>query len=723
MTFGLSSNTKAILLLTAPLIAGRSRDDASVKPLGAGEYRRLARWLRESQREPADLLNPEAREIVNDRSIDLDPERLERLLGRGLLLAQAVERWRTRAIWVLSRADAGYPRRLKQRLRGDAPPVLYGCGDAGTLGTGGLAVVGSRDVHEALIEYTENAGRLAASAGCGLVSGGARGVDRAAMRGALESGGRVVGVLADGLEKAAMLREHREALRERRLVLVSPYDPAARFQVGHAMRRNKLIYALADAALVVNSDYGKGGTWTGAIEQLDKLKLVPVYVRANGEMGKGLAGLRERGAIPWPEPETPEALKRILDAAPRVEYGAPAQQALSMDAREAPASSEDVRQAEPAAPVSTPETAAVAGATPADVLFATVRELIERMDGLRTEDTVADTLAVTTKQAGDWLVRFAEEKIGGLFKGANVDRTEAEIVDILQVSRKQVRACLKRLVENGVLDKLARPVRYRSESSVGALLQLTELKTKGSDMRIEDSEGKAVNNLDDWETLIRPEHWQPGRGRSAYSLAEFIIKQNGADALRKRVATVLGEPVVFDKGVPEHEVRFDRYGKGRFHDLGIFGKADSGKSLFVGVEAKVDECFGEYVSVEMSKAKQIRNDGTRTHLPERIRELCARFGPGITEESDDIPYPLLYSAAGTVDGDADLSVFYVVVFRTYAYDADKGKRNHEDYRRFVERAGGEPIQTGDDGAEAHVLTVGGKQLHAIHEYVNLDRSR
>ena len=321
MTFEPSPNTRAILLLTAPLIAGRGRDEASVKPLGAGEYRRLARRLRELQRQPADLLEPGADGIVNDFWTGLDPERLQRLLGRGFLLAQAVERWRTRAIWVLSRADAGYPRRLKQRLREDAPPVLYGCGDAGILGAGGLAVVGSRNVHEALIEYAERVGRLAASAGRGLVSGGARGVDRAAMHGALDSGGRVVGVLADSLEKAAMLREHRAALMDGRLALICPYDPAARFQVGHAMQRNKLIYALSDAALVVNSDYGKGGAWSGAIEQLDKLKLAPVYVRANGEMGRGLEALRERGALPWPAPETPEALERILDAAPEVECG------------------------------------------------------------------------------------------------------------------------------------------------------------------------------------------------------------------------------------------------------------------------------------------------------------------------------------------------------------------------------------------------------------------
>ena len=44
-------------------------------------------------------------------------------------------------------------------------------------------------------------------------------------------------------------------------------------------------------------DYKKGGTWTGAIEQLDKLRLVPIYVRSDGDGGKGLDALRERGAL------------------------------------------------------------------------------------------------------------------------------------------------------------------------------------------------------------------------------------------------------------------------------------------------------------------------------------------------------------------------------------------------------------------------------------------
>ena len=133
------------------------------------------------------------------------------------------------------------------------------------------------------------------------------------MRGALEAGGKVTGVLADSLEKASMNREHRRLLLDGQLVLVSPYDPGAGFNVGHAMQRNKLIYALADASLVVSSDVNKGGTWAGAVEQLEKLKLVPVYVRSTGHPSEGLEALRSKGAVPWPNPQEPDALDGVFD--------------------------------------------------------------------------------------------------------------------------------------------------------------------------------------------------------------------------------------------------------------------------------------------------------------------------------------------------------------------------------------------------------------------------
>lgn len=407
MSNSLSANTQAILLLTAPLIAGRR--DSSSDLLKPGEYKRLARFLRDKQREPADLLAPDARGMLAECQQLIGGDRLKRLLARGFLLSQAVERWQTRAIWVVSRADAEYPRRLKGRLKEDAPPVLYGCGDAAILDTGGLAVVGSRDANDKLVEYTEGIGRLTARAKRTLVSGGARGVDQAGMRGALEAGGKVAGVLADSLEKMALNREHRNLLMDGQLVLVSPYDPSAGFNVGNAMQRNKMIYALADAALVVNSDYEKGGTWAGAVEQLEKLHLVPIYIRSNGETGKGLEALGRKGALPWPNPDSAEAFAAALAVQAPSEI--PNQEQLSLaTARES--------TPEYAVPVETPEAGTrIAPATAsvsissAEELFAKVTSLLERMDTPKTDAEVATELNVSKSQAKEWLQRLVKEGV------------------------------------------------------------------------------------------------------------------------------------------------------------------------------------------------------------------------------------------------------------------------------------------------------------------------
>ncbi len=310
MNTQVSDNTKAILLLTAPLLL--SKGEIGVKPLSTSEYNKLSRCLAETKQEPGDLLGPSWRNSFDEFQIGLDVERIGSLLERGFLLSQAIERWQARSIWVVSRADAEYPQRLRARLRASAPPILYGCGDMELLDGGGLAIVGSRNVSEELLCRTEDVGRLAAESECAVISGAARGVDRAAMSGALNAQGTTIGVLSSDLERASINRDHREILMDGHLVLVSPYDPKTRFIVGYAMQRNKLIYALADAALVMESDYKKGGTWAGAAEQLDKLRYVQVYTRSEGDTSPGLKGLIRKGALEWPNPRTPDEFRAAL---------------------------------------------------------------------------------------------------------------------------------------------------------------------------------------------------------------------------------------------------------------------------------------------------------------------------------------------------------------------------------------------------------------------------
>ncbi len=408
----LTPNTQAILLLTAPLIIGRGESDCDL--LSLGEYNRLALILRQKQKQPADLLAPDSKELIEVCAQTLGQARLNALLGRGFLLSQAVERWSARAIWVISRADSRYPQRLKSRLKEAAPPLLYGCGNIALLENGGLAVIGSREVNDELIDFTENVGRLSAEAHHSIVSGGAKGIDRAAMQGALKAGGNVAGVMADSLEQAALARGNREALMNGRLILISPYDPAVGFNVGHAMQRNKVIYALSDAALVVTSEFEKGGTWAGAIEQLDRLHLVPVFVHNIANAGKGNSALLQRGGKPWPNPQSGKALGLTLVAAAESIASELKQVSLPLTLRETPPAYDVVSPAKPIeSEEKNPDKPMVETKPSAEVeLLSMVREILRReLVEARTEDEVTSLLAVTKQQTKVWLVRLVEEDV------------------------------------------------------------------------------------------------------------------------------------------------------------------------------------------------------------------------------------------------------------------------------------------------------------------------
>ena len=284
-----SGNSDAVLLLTAHLSGS---DDSGAKPLTTEEWGAFASWLEKQNATPEHLLE-NADEVLGGRS---DPrgttERIKRLLDRGSALGLAKDRWAQAGLWWLTSADEDYPARLKKRLGQASPAVLYGCGCRTLLcsmGYRGIAVVGSRAASDRDLSWTRLFGEAVADEGYSVVSGGAKGIDQAAMFGALDRGGTVVGILADSLLRASSSKMYRSYLRSQNLVLVSPFNPEAGFTVGRAMQRNKYIYCLSDRALVVHSGI-KGGTWEGAIENM-KRQWVPIWVRQDSDDSPGNAAL------------------------------------------------------------------------------------------------------------------------------------------------------------------------------------------------------------------------------------------------------------------------------------------------------------------------------------------------------------------------------------------------------------------------------------------------
>lgn len=302
----ITDTTKAALLLTSRMV------DSPAKPLTPTEWAALITRLADAGLGPADVFNLEFDPV---RNLSYDEERSGRLRTRlegATALAFGLESLLQMGIWVVATGDDSYPDRLVKGLGPVAPPVLFGAGPAELLQSGGIGVVGSRDVSSVGAEFAAEVAHAAADAGLSLVSGGARGVDQIAMNAAAVRG-CVVGVLADSLQARIRKANVRALLADDRACLVTPYHPTSGFSVGTAMGRNKLIYGLADLTVVVASASGSGGTWSGATEALSKGCGAVAVWRGPGE-GEGNADLENLGAVPVKDVDDVIALVMARDS-------------------------------------------------------------------------------------------------------------------------------------------------------------------------------------------------------------------------------------------------------------------------------------------------------------------------------------------------------------------------------------------------------------------------
>ncbi len=415
----LSRDAKVILLLCGYLGPGEN-----FQPLGLREYNQVARWLREKELRPADLLSPGQLPVLADE-IKIPEPRLAALMQRGVKLGFALEKWNQSGIWILCRSDSDYPARYRRHLKEQAPPVIFGAGSRSLLPGGGLAIVGSRNVDRAGETFARDTAAQCAASGMPVISGGARGVDLTAMKGALDSGGTVVGVLADHLLRNSVDHRFRESLADGRLLLISPYNPESRFLVGNAMGRNKLIYALADYGLVVSSAYGKGGTWTGAVEELRRESGRPVFVRSSGKVPSGNLKLLEKGAVPFPDISSGRLTPELLRQASRPRRLAAREGELPLFPRE-PAVR---REKEPAL---IRESTGAFAANPAPGNFQEKKEYASIYDAV----------------------------LPVILSALDQPASGADLAGRLDVAKGQLNTWLKRAVSEGRIRKLTGPVRY-----------------------------------------------------------------------------------------------------------------------------------------------------------------------------------------------------------------------------------------------------------------------
>lgn len=273
------------------------KKDSLIKPLSLGEWNQLLDNIIKMKCEPGIILKQDLNILKEMKYPDTYVKRIRDLVSRGGAVAFELDELERKGIQVVTLFDSDYPVLIKRRLKRKMPPILYYAGDIELSKKIGIAVVGSRNVDKDGIEFTKELVRKASKEKLVIYSGGAKGVDTISEETAIQCGSAVVSFVADSLLSRIKRKDTIDCMMKGRLLLISDVKPDVGFSAARAMNRNKLIYASSYGAFVIESDYNKGGTWTGAVETM-KNNWTNVFVWENKKCS-GNGKLIEKGGIPY----------------------------------------------------------------------------------------------------------------------------------------------------------------------------------------------------------------------------------------------------------------------------------------------------------------------------------------------------------------------------------------------------------------------------------------
>ncbi|MDP4117869.1 MAG: DNA-processing protein DprA [Bacillota bacterium] len=173
-----------------------------------------------------------------------------------------------RKIDIIGRGSAYYPKNLRQKLGNIAPPILYVIGNENLVLKRAISVVGPRNIYMRDKEYAEKIGFLCAKEKLVLVSGGADGVDSIAQNSVLKNGGESVTYLPQGFDKSYFVKNHKKYIDDGSLLCLCACRPDSIFTGAAALVRNKYIHSHGELSVVVRAEYKRGGSWSGAIDNI-----------------------------------------------------------------------------------------------------------------------------------------------------------------------------------------------------------------------------------------------------------------------------------------------------------------------------------------------------------------------------------------------------------------------------------------------------------------------
>ncbi len=254
--------------------------------------KKLRALMRHFDNDPAAVLNADAETLRQVPGIGPKIAQIIRDI-RLIDVENAIPGWQAAGVTLLPLQDSRYPERL--RPLDDAPPTLFVIGHGNLNHTRAAAVVGTRRPSPDSEALARQIALRLASRGCVVVSGLALGVDRAAHVGALDvPDGETLAVLGSGVLN--VFPEANDALAEQiiqRGALLSEVHPQAQANRASLVARNRLISAMSDAVIIVETAVDGGAMHAARRARAQGRKVYAVDNAASGNRA-----LIAEGAVP-----------------------------------------------------------------------------------------------------------------------------------------------------------------------------------------------------------------------------------------------------------------------------------------------------------------------------------------------------------------------------------------------------------------------------------------
>ena len=207
-------------------------------------------------------------------------------------------------IEIISFENENYPKKLRTRLKDEAPPILFVLGKTSILNSKSLAIIGSRNASQKALSIAREFAFSLASNGYTIISGYAKGIDTEAHIGSLEGGGSTIMVLSYGILEFKLKQSLKNKLWEKRITAISQFHPKEKWKAANAMKRNSVVCGISEGVIVIESgperdEKGRSsGTFQGGLTALSlNIPLFVLSPKILGYSARGNIELIKKGGI------------------------------------------------------------------------------------------------------------------------------------------------------------------------------------------------------------------------------------------------------------------------------------------------------------------------------------------------------------------------------------------------------------------------------------------